>query len=167
VRFWDFPSKRRETRPSFVVDDHKFLLAFPHLSLYESRTYLLSALAAEPGPPEYMSRQTMHPMTSPRNQETFGGKHAMRMAARAIGLLWALISWPVVVLLAFFEPFVRGILYGFALLGALAALFLRFVGNRTDVPVFTVFAVCIGCMIAAGVYTGLLRFLAGTHDVGR
>ena len=78
----------------------------------------------------------------------------MRMAARGIGLLWAFISWPIVVLLALLEPFVRGILYGFALLGALAALFLRFVGNRADVPLFTVFAVCIGCLVAAGIYSG-------------
>jgi hypothetical protein len=125
------------------------------------------ALAADPGPPEYMRRQTMHPMASPRNQETFGGTPAMRMAARGMGLLWAVVSWPIVVFLALLEPFVRGILYGFALLGALAALFLRFVGNRADVPVFTVFAVCIGCMIAAGVYRGLLRFLAGTRDAAR
>ncbi len=125
------------------------------------------ALVADPGPPDYMSRLTMHPMASLRNQETFGGARAMRTAARGIEILWAIISWPVVALLAFFEPFVRGILYGFALLGALAALFLRYVGNRADVPVFTVFAVCIGCMIAAGVYRGLLRFLAGTYDARR
>ncbi len=91
----------------------------------------------------------------------------MRMAARGMGLVWALVSWPIVVLLALFEPFVRGILYGFALLGALAALFLRFVGNRTDVPLFTVFAVCIGCLVAAGLYRGLLRFLAATNAARR
>jgi hypothetical protein len=89
------------------------------------------------------------------------------MGARGLGLLWTLISWPIVVLLALLEPFVRGVLYVFALLGALAALFLRFVGNRTDVPLSTVFAVCIGCLIAAGIYSGLLRFLAGTHDPPR
>jgi hypothetical protein len=109
----------------------------------------------------------MQPMTSLRNHQQFRGAPAMRMATRALGLLWALISWPIVVLLALLEPFVRGILYGFALLGALAALFLRFVGNRTDVPLFTVFAVCIGCLVAAGLYSGLLRFLAGTHDPPR
>ncbi len=109
----------------------------------------------------------MHPMASFRNKRPFRETPSVRMAARGAGLLWALISWPIVVLLALFEPFVRGILYGFALLGALAGLFLRFVGNRTDVPLFTVFAVCIGCLIAAGLYGGLLRFLAGTNDAPR
>ena len=82
-------------------------------------------------------------------------------------MLWALISWPIIVLLALLEPFVRAILCGFALLGALAALFLRFVGQRTDVPLFTVFVVCSGCLVVAGLYSGLLRFLAGTHDPPR
>jgi hypothetical protein len=109
----------------------------------------------------------MQPMTSFHNQKEIRGTPATRMAARCVGVLWALISWPIVVLLALLDPFVRGILYGFALLGALAALFLRFVGHRTDVPLFTVFAVCIGCLIAAGLYSGLLRFLGGTHDAPR
>jgi|ERR1700733_806533 len=109
----------------------------------------------------------MNPMASLRNQQEIGGAPATRMAARCIGIPWALISWPIVVLLALLEPFVRGILYGFALLGALAALFLRFVGNRADVPLFTVFAVCIGCLVAAGLYSGLLRFLAGTREAPR
>jgi hypothetical protein len=106
-------------------------------------------------------------MASLRNRQEICGAPATRMVARCIGILWALVSWPIVVLLALLEPFVRGILYGFALLGALAALFLRFVGNRTDLPLFTVFAVCIGCLTAAGLYSGLLRFLAGTHDPPR
>jgi hypothetical protein len=109
----------------------------------------------------------MQPMASLRNQEQFCGTPAMRMAARGIGLLWALISWPIIVLMALFEPLVRAILYGFALLGAFAAFFLRFFGNRTDVPLFTVFTVCIGCLVAAGLYGWLLRFLAGTNDAPR
>ena len=106
-------------------------------------------------------------MASLRSQQEFRGTSAMRMGARGLELLWAFISWPIVVLLALLEPFVRGILYVFALLGALAALFLRFVGHRTDVPLFTVFAVCVGCLVAAGIYSGLLRFLAGTHNAPR
>lgn len=109
----------------------------------------------------------MRPMASQRNQEQLSSAPAMGTAERCIGLLWAAISWPTIVLLALFEPFVRGILYGFALLGALAALFLHYVGNRTDVPLFTVFAVCIGCLISAGLYRGLLRFLAGSRDATR
>lgn len=109
----------------------------------------------------------MQPMPSLRNQQPICRIPALRSAARGIGALWTLISWPIVVVLALLEPFVRGILYGFALLGALAALFLRFVGNRPDVPLMMVFAVCIGCLIAAGLYSGLRRFIAGRHDARR
>ena len=109
----------------------------------------------------------MQPMVSLRNQQQFRAAPATRIDTRALGVLWALISWPIIVLLALLEPFVRATLCGFALLGALAALFLRFVGHRADVPLFTVFAVCGGCLLAAGLYSGLLRFLAGTHDPPR
>jgi hypothetical protein len=75
-------------------------------------------------------------------------------------MLWALISWPLVVVLAAFEPLVRGMLYGFAFLGALAALFVRFVGHRADVPLFTIFAISGACLIAAALYRSLLRGIA-------
>jgi hypothetical protein len=89
------------------------------------------------------------------------------MLARGLGLLWVLISWPIIVLLAAFEPFVRGILYGFAILGAFAALFLRYAGHRADVPLFTVFAISLGCLVTAGLYRVLLRLLACTTDTRR
>lgn len=82
------------------------------------------------------------------------------MVARGLGQLWALVSLPVLLVLAALEPFVRGILHGFALLGALAALFLRYASHRADVPLFTVFTISLACVIAAGLYRGLVRFVA-------
>ena len=102
-----------------------------------------------------------------RNKGRISDPLSREVAARGLRLLWALIRWPLVLLLAVLEPFVRGILYAFAILEALAALFLRYVGNRPDVPLFTVFAVSLGCLAAVAVYRGLLRLLTYTPDVGR
>jgi hypothetical protein len=92
---------------------------------------------------------------------------ATEVAARGLRLLWALIRWPLVLVLAVVEPFVRGVLYAFSILGVLSALFLRYVGHRPDVPLFTVFAVSLACVAAAAFYRGLLRLLTYAPDVGR
>jgi hypothetical protein len=102
-----------------------------------------------------------------RSEERISAPLAIRIAARGIGLLWALVRWPLILVLAALEPFVRAILYGFGILGALAALFLRYLGHRPDVPLVTVFAVSLGCLAAAALYRGLLRFLAYPADAGR
>jgi hypothetical protein len=109
----------------------------------------------------------MQSFPSIQSEGRSSGSHAPRTVARGLGVLWALISWPIIVVLALFEPFVRGILYGFAILGTLAALFLRYVGNRADVSLFTVFTISLGCLVAAGLYRGLLRLLASTINAGR
>jgi hypothetical protein len=109
----------------------------------------------------------MQPLKSSGNPERISGPHAQQWVARGFGLIWGLISWPIIVVLATLEPFVHGILYGFALFGVLAAVFLRYVGHRTEVPLFTVFAISLGCLVAAGLYRGLLRFLATTTNAWR
>jgi hypothetical protein len=95
-----------------------------------------------------------------QREESIGNLHAMRILARGLGLLWAVVSWPVLLALRALEPLVRGILYSFALLGMLAALFLRYVGHRADVPLVTVLTISLGCAATVALYRWLLRLLA-------
>jgi hypothetical protein len=99
-----------------------------------------------------------------QREESIGNSHAMRMLARGLGLLWTLVSWPVFLALSAVEPLVRGILYSFALLGLLAALFLRYVGHRADVPLVTVLTISLGCAAVVAFYRWLLRLLAHRAD---
>jgi hypothetical protein len=94
-----------------------------------------------------------------QREESIGNSHAIRILARGLGLLWAIVSWPVVLTLCALEPLVRGILYCFAFFGTLAALFLRYVGHRDDVPLVTVLTISLGCVAAVAFYRWLLRLL--------
>jgi hypothetical protein len=98
----------------------------------------------------------------PIPRERLGISYATRGVARGFRVLWTVVSWPLVLVLAAFEPFVRGILYAFALLGTLSALFIRYVGHRADVPLLTVFAVALGCTATVACYRALLRLLASS-----
>ena len=106
----------------------------------------------------------MHSNPPIQGEESIGNSYAMRILARGLGLLWTLVSWPVFLALCALEPLVRGILYGFALLGMLAALFLRYVGHRADVPLVTVLTISLGCVAAVAFYRWLLRLLAYRAD---
>jgi hypothetical protein len=122
--------------------------------------HLIPACCYLPGEGKQLMDIEMQSNPLIQQKERIGSAHAIRILARGLGLLWDIVSWPVALALCAIEPLVRGILYCFALFGMLAALFLRYVGHRDNVPLVTVLAISLGCVAAVAFYRGLLRLLA-------
>lgn len=82
-----------------------------------------------------------------------------------VGVLWVLwqaIRWPVAALLIVLEPVVRFVLCGFALLGTLTALLLRFTVDRAQFPFWSTLAVSVSCVGLLILYYAVIRLFSRT-----
>jgi hypothetical protein len=75
-------------------------------------------------------------------------------------LLWQAIRWPVLALLIVLEPLIRTVLCGFALLGTLTALMIRFAADRPQFPFWGTLGVSLSCVGLLMVYYAAIRLLA-------
>ena len=81
-----------------------------------------------------------------------------RYALLSARILWHGIRLPALLFLAVLEPIVTFVLWGFALLGVLTALFYRAIG-MPHFPFWTVLAVSLLFAAMSVIYQGLIRFL--------
>ena len=81
-----------------------------------------------------------------------------RYARVGAQVLWHGVRLPALLFLAVLEPIVTFVLWGFALLGVLTALFYRVIG-MPHFPFWTVLAISLLCAALSVVYQGLIRFL--------
>jgi hypothetical protein len=84
------------------------------------------------------------------------------LAGGILWLLWQAIRWPVLALLIVLEPVVRFVLCGFALLGTLTALMLRFTVDRTQFPFWGTLAVSVSCVGILILYYAVIRLFSRT-----
>jgi hypothetical protein len=77
----------------------------------------------------------------------------------ALLLIWCVVRVPIVVVLAFLEPFVRLMLSGIAVLSVLAGLVYKGSNVPPPIPFWVTLCVSVGCLLLVPIYHGLLRLL--------
>jgi len=78
----------------------------------------------------------------------------------ALLFIWLIVRVPILVVLAFLEPFVRLLLSGIAVLSVLAGLVYKGSSVAPPIPFWVMLCVSVGCLLLVPIYQGLLRFLA-------
>lgn len=104
-----------------------------------------------------LHRQLRLPRRSHKEAEASG------LAAFGYGVLSFLICIvraPLVLILAFLEPFVRLVLMGMAVLGVLTAIMYRASGVAPHFPFWPMLGMSFGCVLLLAIYHAILRFLA-------
>jgi hypothetical protein len=81
-------------------------------------------------------------------------------ASVLVWLLWQAIRWPVLAMLIVLEPLIRIALGGFALVGTLTALMIRFAVDRPRFPFWGTLCVSLGCVGLLMLYYAAIRLLA-------
>ena len=71
--------------------------------------------------------------------------------------VWWLVRVPVVIVLAFLEPFVRLLLIGIAVLSLLTGLVYLGSSVAPAIPFWVMACVSLGCVVLLAAYQGLLR----------
>lgn len=80
---------------------------------------------------------------------------------RAILLFtWGLIRIPIVIVLAFLEPFVRFLLTGIAILSLLTGLVYEGASAPPPIPFWVMLCVSLGCVMLVPLYHFVLRLLS-------
>jgi hypothetical protein len=79
---------------------------------------------------------------------------------KVLNLTWSAVRWGLLAVLIPFEPLVRLLLAGAALLIAFAASFLALVLPFSRFPLFGMLATAGGCVVLLALYHALLRALA-------
>jgi len=78
----------------------------------------------------------------------------------ALLFIWLIIRVPMLVVLAFLEPFVRLLLSGIAVLSVLAGLVYKGSSVPPPIPFWVTLCIAVGCLMLIPVYHGLLRLLS-------
>ena len=86
------------------------------------------------------------------------------LAGGILWLLWQAIRWPVLALLIVLEPVVRFVLCGFALLGTLTALMLRFTVDRPQFPFWGMLGVSLSCVALQMLYYAAIRLFSQAQE---
>lgn len=80
---------------------------------------------------------------------------------RAILLfIWCVVRIPILIVLAFLEPFVRFVLVGIAILSLLAGLVYEGSSVAPPIPFWVMVCVSLGCVMLVPAYHGVLRLLS-------
>jgi hypothetical protein len=80
---------------------------------------------------------------------------------RAIFLfLWGVIRVPILIVLAFLEPFVRVVLTGIAILSLLTGLVFEGSSAPPPIPFWVMLCVSLGCVMLIPAYRFVLRWLS-------
>lgn len=104
-----------------------------------------------------MSSCSMDTRTRPRSE-------AQRAVYALVRLVWALARAPILAFLIILEPIVTSLLWLFATLGVLSALFYRFLVQDPRFPFWLGLGLSIGLAFVAALYHGLVRLLGGPRD---
>lgn len=78
----------------------------------------------------------------------------------AFWLTLSLVRWLILIVLAFFEPFVRLLLSAVAVLSVLAGLVYLGSSVPPPIPFWVTLCVALGCLILMSIYQGVLHLLS-------
>ena len=73
---------------------------------------------------------------------------------------WGVVRIPILIVLAFLEPFVRLILVGIAILSLLTGLVFKGSSAPPPIPFWVMVCVSLGCVMLVPAYHAVLRLLA-------
>lgn len=74
--------------------------------------------------------------------------------------LWQVVRWPALMLLIVLEPLIRTALCGFALLGALTAIIIRYTADRPEFPFWKTIGLSLSCVGFLVLYYVTIRVLS-------
>lgn len=74
--------------------------------------------------------------------------------------IWCVVRVPILIVLAFFEPFVRLLLSGIAILSLLTGLVYKGSSVAPPIPFWVMVCVSLGCVMLIPAYHGVLRSLS-------
>jgi hypothetical protein len=77
-----------------------------------------------------------------------------------LGLIWCAVRVPILIVLAFLEPFVRFVLIGVAVLSVLTALVYKGSSVAPPIPFWVMICVSLVCVMLVPVYHVVLRLLS-------
>jgi len=98
--------------------------------------------------------------SSSRFQEADEGNPLADIARGLLLLLVWIVRAPLLLILAFLEPFIRFVLMGTALLGVLTGFVYKASGVAPHFPFWQMLGFSLGCVCLLAAYHALLRFLA-------
>lgn len=75
-------------------------------------------------------------------------------------LIWGVVRIPILIVLAFLEPFVRFLLTGIAILSLLTGLVFKGSSAPPPIPFWVMVCVSLGCVMLVPVYHAVLRLLS-------
>lgn len=75
-------------------------------------------------------------------------------------LIWCTVRVPMLIVLAFLEPFVRLLLSGVAVLSLFAGLVYKGSSVPPPIPFWVTVCVSVGCLMLVSIYHAVLRFLS-------
>lgn len=78
----------------------------------------------------------------------------------AVLIIWGLVRMPILIVLAFLEPFVRFVLTGIAILSVLTALVFKGSSAPPPIPFWVMMCVSLGCVMLVPAYHFILRLLS-------
>lgn len=78
----------------------------------------------------------------------------------ALLIIWRLVRIPILIVLAFLEPFVRFVLTGIAILSVLTALVFKGFSAPPPIPFWVMMCVSLGCVMLVPAYHFILRLLS-------
>jgi hypothetical protein len=78
----------------------------------------------------------------------------------ALLLVWNIIRIPILIVLAFLEPFVRFVLIGIAVLSVVAGLVYKGSSVPPPIPFWVTLCVSLGCVMLVPAYHFILRLLS-------
>lgn len=93
----------------------------------------------------------------PAADEGSASGHLLRAT---LGLIWCAVRVPILIVLAFLEPFVRFVLIGVAVLSVLTALVYKGSSVAPPIPFWVMICVSLACVMLVPVYHLVLRLLS-------
>jgi hypothetical protein len=90
-----------------------------------------------------------------------GERHVvLDMVLGALRIVWTVIRIPILIVLAFLEPFVRFILTGIAILSVLTALVSKGSSVPPPIPFWVMMCVSLGCLMVVPAYHVVIRLFS-------
>lgn len=95
-----------------------------------------------------------------RFSTAYEGNVVADLLCSAVLLVWNIIRIPILIVLAFLEPFVRFVLTGVAVLSVVAGLVYKGSGVPPPIPFWVTLCVSLGCVMLIPAYHFILRLLS-------
>jgi len=95
-----------------------------------------------------------------RFSTTGEGNAIADMFCGALMVIWGVIRIPILVVLAFLEPFVRFVLIGIAMLSVLVAFVSKGSSAPPPIPFWVMMCIALGCVMLLPAYHFVLRLLS-------